>query len=237
MTSSSTIRTTGRELSPASLAIAFAAGFLAVLTFYEALFLLLYVRRRDPGSAVQHEANAAVRRSRGSLAIVLGRRMGDGLPPHRAALLLRDRLLGGLGRHRRHSADPPLRVRRRAAQNRSSAAEHGWAVRYRVPAQRHLGRRLGAVFEAVRPDAERELTTNSCSARLVQYLIRRDHLDQWSARAVGRYSDSGSGLLARLPRGACGLCRSFALRGREALPLITFNYQNQPRQALAAFVC
>ena len=43
MTSSSTIRTTGRELSPASLAIAFAAGFLAVLTFYEALFLLLYV--------------------------------------------------------------------------------------------------------------------------------------------------------------------------------------------------
>src|SRR5258707_11624937 len=43
MTSSSTIRTTGRELSPASLAIAFAAGFLAVLTLYEALFLLLYV--------------------------------------------------------------------------------------------------------------------------------------------------------------------------------------------------
>src|SRR6266704_54042 len=43
MTSSSTSRTTGRELSPASLAIAFAAGFLAVLTFYEALFLLLYV--------------------------------------------------------------------------------------------------------------------------------------------------------------------------------------------------
>ena len=43
MTSSSTIRTTGRVLSPASLAIAFAAGFLAVLTFYEAVFLLLYV--------------------------------------------------------------------------------------------------------------------------------------------------------------------------------------------------
>jgi hypothetical protein len=43
MTSSSTIRTTGQELSPASLAIAFAAGFLAVLTFYEAVFLLLYV--------------------------------------------------------------------------------------------------------------------------------------------------------------------------------------------------
>jgi hypothetical protein len=41
MTSSSTISTTGRELSPASLAIAFAAGFLAVLTFYEAVFLLL----------------------------------------------------------------------------------------------------------------------------------------------------------------------------------------------------
>src|SRR5262245_4234184 len=43
MTSSSTIRPTGRELSPASLAIAFAAGFVAVLTFYEAVFLLLYV--------------------------------------------------------------------------------------------------------------------------------------------------------------------------------------------------
>ena len=43
MTSSSPIRTTGRALSPASLAIAFAAGFLAVLTFYEAVFLLLYV--------------------------------------------------------------------------------------------------------------------------------------------------------------------------------------------------
>ena len=38
-----TSRTTGRELSPASLAIAFAAGFLAVLTFYEAMFLVLYV--------------------------------------------------------------------------------------------------------------------------------------------------------------------------------------------------
>src|SRR2546429_4077521 len=43
MTSSSRIRTTGRELSPASLIISFAAGFLAVLTFYEAVFLLLYV--------------------------------------------------------------------------------------------------------------------------------------------------------------------------------------------------
>src|SRR2546426_10116511 len=43
MTSSSRIRTSRRELSPASLAIAFAAGFLAVLTFYEVVFLLLYV--------------------------------------------------------------------------------------------------------------------------------------------------------------------------------------------------
>src|SRR6266699_3158819 len=230
MTSSSTIRTTGRELSPASLAIAFAAGFLAVLTFYEALFLLLYVRRRDPGSAVQHEANAAVRRSRGSLAIVLGRRMGDRLPPPRATLLLRDRLLGGLGRHRRHSADPRLRVRRRAAQNRNSAAQHGWAVRYRVPAQRSLGHRLGAVFEAVRPDAGRDLTPNSCPARPVQCLIRRDHLDQWTARAASRYSGSGSGCSLDCPRGTCGLYRSLALCGREAFPLITFHYQSQTRR-------
>jgi hypothetical protein len=43
MTSSPRIRVTGRELSPASLAMAFAAGFFAVLTFYEAMFLLLYV--------------------------------------------------------------------------------------------------------------------------------------------------------------------------------------------------
>ena len=43
MTNGSTIRTTGRGLSPANLAIAFAAGFLAVLTFYEVVFLLLYV--------------------------------------------------------------------------------------------------------------------------------------------------------------------------------------------------
>src|SRR3989442_6258705 len=194
MTSSSTIRTTGRELSPASLAIAFAARIPRRSDLLRGCVSAALCRRRDPGSAIQHEANAADRRSRGSLAIVLGRRMGDRLHPHRAALLLRDRLLGGFGRHRRHSADPRLHVRRRAAQNWSSAAEHGWAVRYPVPAQRHLGRRLGAVFEAVRPDAERELTANSCSARLVQYLdIRRDHLDQWTARAASRYSGSGSG--------------------------------------------
>ena len=36
-------KTTGLELSPRTLAIAFAAGFLAVSTFYEGVFLLLYI--------------------------------------------------------------------------------------------------------------------------------------------------------------------------------------------------
>ena len=40
---SSTMRTAGLELSPATLAMAFAAGFLAVPTLYEFVFLLLYV--------------------------------------------------------------------------------------------------------------------------------------------------------------------------------------------------
>ena len=40
---SSVIRIADRELSPSSLAIAFAAGFLAVLTFYEAVFLLFHI--------------------------------------------------------------------------------------------------------------------------------------------------------------------------------------------------
>ena len=40
---SSVIRIADRELSPSSLVIAFAAGFLAVLTFYEAAFLLFYI--------------------------------------------------------------------------------------------------------------------------------------------------------------------------------------------------
>ena len=43
MASHSTIRTTGLDLSPATLAIAFAAGFLAVLTLYEVVFLLLFI--------------------------------------------------------------------------------------------------------------------------------------------------------------------------------------------------
>jgi hypothetical protein len=42
MTCNSGIKTTGRESSPVSLALAFAAGFLAVLTFYQAVFLLLH---------------------------------------------------------------------------------------------------------------------------------------------------------------------------------------------------
>jgi hypothetical protein len=40
---SSVRRIAQRELSPSSLAFAFAAGFLAVLTFYEAVFLLFYI--------------------------------------------------------------------------------------------------------------------------------------------------------------------------------------------------
>src|SRR6266566_937422 len=52
-----------------------------------------------------------------------------------------------------------------------------------------------------------------------------------------RYSGSGSGCSLDCPRGTCGLYRSLALRGREALPLITFHYQSQTARDGRTFVC
>src|SRR5262249_1262550 len=122
------------------------------------------IARHDTSDVVQLSDGSGWRIWPADVATTLqwfGRRLGDRLPPHRAALLLWDNLLGGFCRHRRHSTDPRLHVRGRAAQNCSTATERGWTVRDRVPAQCRLGHRLGAAFEAVRPDAGRELTADS----------------------------------------------------------------------------
>src|SRR5882672_693544 len=123
-------------------------------------------RRDDPGAALRHEADQALWRASPDLDLVLGRRVGRGLRAAAAALVPRPGVLDRGAHCRRRRADARLHVRRRALVERPPAGTYGPAFRHRLPVERRMGHRLGALPRAVRAAARQGRLAQSAGCRL-----------------------------------------------------------------------